>query len=279
VLHFAYDGSINGDWVARYALQIASRLADAGLHVWHVEDDEIPKTDLNDRIGRIRAECASRDIPFRLSLQAKGKSVASTLLAVVPQSPDHYLVCGTRVRQRGRGFLSGTVSERLLRDGRCQVLAIRVMQPGLLGRPRNFLLPVSGRPEGIRMGLPFLRLLVPDTAEIDVLLVHRLKRSRFLQITHAEAARLIAHDQEYILRIEKALSQELGIPLNRLDQRVVLSDDIPKEIVIQANKAKSQLIYMGASERSLRERSLYGNPIEQVLRSASCDVAIYGSPP
>lgn len=129
------------------------------------------------------------------------------------------------------------------------------------------------------MGLPFLRLLVPGAAEVEVLLVHRLKRSRFLQITHAEARRMIAHDQEYVLRIEKVLSQELNIPLGRLDQRVVLSDDIPKEIVIQANKARSQLIYMGASERSLRERSLYGNPIEQVLRNAPCDVAIYGSPP
>lgn len=279
MLHFAYDGSINGDWVARYALQMASRLADPGLHIWHVEDDETSNAELEERIGRLQAECESRKIAFRLSIEARRKSVATTLLSLVPQDRDQHLVCGTRVRQRGRGLLSGTVSERLLRDGRCQVLAVRVMQPGLLGRPHNFLVPVSGRPEGIRMGLPFLRLLVPDAAEIDVLMVHRLKRSRFLQITHAEAGRLIGRDQEYLLRVEKVLSQELGIPLDRLDQRVILSDDIPKEIVIQANKARSQLIYMGASERSLRERSLYGNPIEQVLRNASCDVAIYGSPP
>jgi nucleotide-binding universal stress UspA family protein len=279
MLHFAYDGSINGDWVARYAMQMAGRLADPGLHLWYVEEDEVSRTDLGSRLARIEAECESRSLPLKLSIEAKRKSVAATLLAVVPQSSEHHLVCGTRVRQRGRGFLSGTVSEHLLRDGRCQVLAVRVMQPGLLGRPRNFLVPVSGRPEGIRMGLPFLHLIVPDTAEIEVLLVHRLKRSRFLQITHAEAGRLIARDQEYVLRIEKVLTEELGVPLGRLDQRVVLSDDIPKEIVIQANKARSQLIYMGASERSLRERSLYGNPIEQVLRNAPCDVAIYGSPP
>jgi nucleotide-binding universal stress UspA family protein len=30
--------------------------------------------------------------------------------------------------------------------------------------------------------------------------------------------------------------------------------------------------------RSLRKRSVYGNPIEQVLRNAPCDVAIYGDP-
>jgi nucleotide-binding universal stress UspA family protein len=279
VLHFAYDGSINGDWVARYAMRMASRLPEPGIHVWHVEDPEVSRAHLESRAAQIEAECKSRSIPFRLSIEARRKSVASTLLSVVPQSREHYLVCGTRVRQRGRGFLSDTVSEQLLRDGRCQVLAVRVVQPGLLGRPRNFLVPVSGRPEGIRMGLPFLRLLVPDAAEIEILLVHKLRQSHFVRITHAEASRLIANDQRYVLRIEKALSHELNIPLGRLDQRVVLSDDIPKEIIIQANKAKSQLIYMGASERSLRERSLYGNPIEQVLRNAPCDVAIYGSPP
>ncbi|MFZ1865619.1 MAG: universal stress protein [Polyangiales bacterium] len=278
MLHFAYDGSINGDWVARYAMQMAIRLPEPGLQIWHIEDHEISRPDLESRLSRIEAECESLSLPFRFSIESKRKSVAATLLALVPSNPQHHLVCGTRVRQRARGFLSGTVSEELLRDGRCQVLAVRVMQPGLLGRPRNFLVPVSGRPEGIRMGLPFLRLLVPGAAEVEILLVHRLKRSRFLQITHAEARRLIARDQEYVLRIEKVLSQELGVPLGRLDQRVVLSDDIPKEIVIQANKARSQLLYMGASERSLRERSLYGNPIEQVLRNAPCDVAIYGSP-
>jgi nucleotide-binding universal stress UspA family protein len=32
---------------------------------------------------------------------------------------------------------------------------------------------------------------------------------------------------------------------------------------------------MGASERTLTERFLFGSPIEQVLRDATCDVAIY----
>jgi nucleotide-binding universal stress UspA family protein len=152
------------------------------------------------------------------------------------------------------------------------------MQPGLLGRPRNFLVPVSGRPEGIRPGLPFLRLLMPGADEVEILLVHRLSSARFRQITHAEAEHLIQQDREYVLGIERSLSSELGVPLGKLDQRVVLSDDVPKEIVIHANKVKSQLIFMGASERTLRERSLYGSPIEQVLRSAPCDVAIYGTP-
>jgi len=206
------------------------------------------------------------------------KSVAATLLGLVPNDPEHYLVCGTRVRQKGRGFLTDTVSEKLLREGRCQVLSVRVMQPGLLGGPRRFLAPVSGRPEGIRVGLPYLRLLAPDASEVEVLLVRALSRRRFERLSHAEAARLIQRGQHYVAGIEQTLASELGLPSDRLDATVVLSDDVPKEIVIQAGKAKSQLIYMGASAASLRHRSVYGSPIEQVLRNAPCDVAIYGTP-
>lgn len=60
-----------------------------------------------------------------------------------------------------------------------------------------------------------------------------------------------------------------------MDAQAVLSDDISREILIAANKTKSRLIYMGASERKLAQRILYGNPIERVLRDATCDVAIY----
>lgn len=60
-----------------------------------------------------------------------------------------------------------------------------------------------------------------------------------------------------------------------MDAHVVVSDDVSKEIVIAANKTRSKLIYMGASKRSLMERFYYGNPMEQVLRDATCDVAIY----
>jgi nucleotide-binding universal stress UspA family protein len=278
MLYLAYDASIHGDWVARYAMRAATRLPEPRLHVLHVEDRQVSKAALESRLARIEAECQRLSLPLEVTVKPERKGVAAALLAIVPPSPAHYLVCGTRVRQKRRGFLAGTVSERLLREGRCQVLSVRVVQPGLLGGPHNFLVPVSGRPEGIQVGLPFLRLLVPEASEVEVLLVRQMKHREFLHISHEEAARLIQRGQDYVLGIEQSLSTELGPTLGRLDASVVVSDDLPKEIVIQAGKAKSQLIYMGASAGSLRQRSVYGNPIEQVLRSAPCDIAIYGTP-
>ena len=278
MLHFAYDGSIHGDWVARYAMRMATRLSEPRMRVLHVHDRQVPDSVLETGLARIESECASLSVACEIAVHPARGAVAATLLGLVPQRRDHYLVCGTRARHKGRGFLTGTVSQQLLREGRCQVLSLRVIQPGLLGGPRSFLVPVSGRPEGIQVGLPFLRLMVPESAQLEVLLVHRMSRQRFRSIGHAEAAVLIERGQAYVLGIERALSTELNLPLGRLDAAVVLSDDLPKEIVIQANKAKSQIIYMGASAISLRQRSVYGSPIEQVLRNAPCDIAIYGTP-
>ena len=89
------------------------------------------------------------------------------------------------------------------------------------------------------------------------------------------AERLRSPGQAYCERVEQEIVEQLGLGSKVMDAQVVVSDEIPREILIAANKTKSRLIYMGASERSLPQRFLYGSPIEQVLRDATCDVAIY----
>jgi len=279
MLYFAYDGSIHGDWVGRYAMQMAKRLPEPMLHVLHVEDRELSASALRQRLSKIELACKQLTLPLEVTVVPEGRSVAATLLSLVREGREHLLVCGTRVRQRGRGLLADTVSEQLLRVAPCQVLSIRVMQPGLLGTPRNFLVPVSGRPEGIRTGLPPLRLLTTQASKLEVLLVRQVSHRRFRHLSHERATSLVQEGERYVSAIEEALAGELHIPIGKVDRTVVLSDDIPKEIVIHAAKHKSQLIYMGASATSLRRRSVYGSPIEQVLRSAPCDVAIYGDVP
>jgi nucleotide-binding universal stress UspA family protein len=75
--------------------------------------------------------------------------------------------------------------------------------------------------------------------------------------------------------VEKEISDQLGLGAKVVDAQVAVSDDVSSEIVLAANKTKSRLIYLGASERNLSERYFYGNPVERVLRDATCDVAIY----
>ena len=274
-VYFAYDGSLHGDWVSHYAVRMAAASAEKKLHLVHVRDDRTSDSERDAKLGRIRAECRRLGVETELHLPPPAQSALAAIRASVPPGPDSYLVCGTRSREHKRGLLSGTVAERLLRARHCHVLAIRVVQPGLLGLPRQLLLPVSGHPRGFRSGLPMLRLLAPDVSHLQILYVARVGRWRFRLLSRESAEQLRRPGQAYCDRIEQEIRAQLGPAPPVVDAHVVVSDDVPKEIVIAANKAQSRLIYLGASERNLSERFFFGNPVEQVLRDATCDVAIY----
>jgi nucleotide-binding universal stress UspA family protein len=275
MLFFAYDGSINGDWVSHYAIRLAAHRDDRILKLVHVDDGTISRDDLEAKLGRIEQVCARAGVSLETHREPRQDDVLGALETLVPQGRESYLVCGTRVRSGKRGILSGTISEQLLRAVRFNVLAVRVVQPGLLGMPRSLLLPVSGHPRGFQSGLPFLRLFAADVAHLHILLVQRVGRFRFRRLSYDRAERLRETGRAYCQRIERELAEQLGLGDALMDAAAVVSDDVPKEIVIYANQTKSQLIYVGASERNLTQRFLYGNPVEQLLREAPCDVAIY----
>ncbi len=275
MLYFAYDGSINGDWVSHYAIQLAAAHPQGKLQLLHVCGGKPSLPQVQEKLLRMRAECERLGVELLSKMLPRQGQVLHAILTSIPAGSDSYLVCGTRVRERRRGLLSGTISEKLLRSEHCNVLAVRVVQPGLLGLPRSLLLPVSGHPRGFRSGLPFLRLFGPQVTHLQILLVARVSHWRYRWLTHEVIERLRAPGQLYCTRAEEEISEQLGLGAKVVDGQVVVSDDVPKEIVIAANKTKSRLIYMGASEQNLTERFFYGNPIEQVLRNATCDVAIY----
>ena len=273
----AYDGSLNGDWVAHYAVRFAATTPERRLRLLHVYDGRAA-ADLPQRIARIADECALLGVGLEPELHAAaGAAVAERLLALVPRGPGTMLVAGTRSRPRNLAFLAGTVSARLLAADRCSVVAIRVVHPGVLGQPGRVLLPVAGHPRGARDALPLLRLLGPDLRQLHLLLVRELSRPRFRLLRPATARRLLDEGQDFVDRVEDEVRAALAPHASVLDASVVVSDDAPKEILVFAGKLRSRLICLGASERSLPRRLAYGDPIEQVLRDAPCDVAVYRS--
>lgn len=277
MLVYAYDGSLNGDWVAHYAVRFAATTPERRLRLLHVHDGH-PADDLSQRIARIADECALAGVELEPELHpAAGRTVADRLLALVPPGAGTMLVAGTRTRARNLAFLAGTVSARLLAADHCSVVAIRVVQPGVLGQPGRVLLPVAGHPRGARHALPLLRHLAPDLRQLHLLLVHELSRLRFRVLRPERARRLHDEGQAYVARVESEVRAALAPHELGLDASVVISDDAPKEILIFAAKLRSRLVCLGASERSLPQLWAFGNPIEQVLREAPCDVAVYRS--
>jgi nucleotide-binding universal stress UspA family protein len=275
MFYFAYDGSINGDWVSHYAVQLATAHKDRKLNLIYVRDGQTSETELTAKLKRLHLECERVSIKLVPHILAPAGTVLKALIGAIPKGSENYLLCGTRVRERKQGFLSGTISEQLLRSRHCSVLAMRVVEPGLLGLPRRLLLPVAGHPQGFRSGLPFLRLFLPQVSHLHILLVVRVGHWRFLRLSHEATELLRLPGIVYCDRIEQEISEQLDLGSKVIASHVVVSQDVPQQIVIAANKTKSRLIFMGASERSLTERFFSGTPIEQVLRDATCDVAIY----
>lgn len=276
MIQLAYDGSLNGDWVSRHALRIAMHEELRRLRVVHVLDGSLEPAELEMRLDRIEREAEALGVSVERAVLPRGRSVWATLEASLPRSSGDLTLCGTRVRPR-RGFLAGTISERLLRGGGRQVAAIRVVQPGLLGDPRSFLVPVSERLRSLAAPWPFLHRFLAGAERVVLLAV---PRPRGLAPPYAAEARERRLRREGWRQLDD-LMQELraGMPEERfhLDGRVALSSDWPREILVHANQLHARMIVMGASTRTLLHRA-WSDPLERILRGAPCDVAICRGP-
>jgi len=276
MIYLAYDGSVNGDWISRYAICMAAQDTPRALTVLCVEDGKLP-ADMDAKLQRLARESdmAGVTIDIRLLSQADTDDVAGSLSATVTPGTDNFLVCGARVRSRDRGFLSGTVSERLLRWRGCNVVALRVVQPGLLGTPHNLLMPVGGSSTGLADSLPFLRLMATSIQRLDLVHVVEVSSFRFHRLSTDRARQLRRDGVRLLHEAETQICAGLDPKPPHIDVSAVVSDDWAKEVIISASRLKSHLIVLEAPKQDLRARYVFGNRLEEILRNAPCDVAVY----
>ena len=274
-IHLAYDGSINADWVSRYALHLAANGSEKKIHLVHILDGVHTEKAITAKIRAVEEECVAEGVELVKALHPLRKNVYTSLLEAIPPGSENLCICGARVNSRGRGFLAGTISELLLRRKKFNVMAIRVVKPGLLGVPRELLFPLSGHPRGLSAMMGFYQLMAPSVDKIHLLRVMHVSSLWFQYMTEAGAVRLRREGGAYLKKILDEFRSEGGGAAVQIDGRVTLSDDWVKEILIQASQLHAQMIIMGASDRNLPSRFFYGNKIEQILRETPCDVGIY----
>ncbi len=271
----AHDGSINADWVARYAVQMAVALPSQRLLLLHILDGSLTRNRIEAKFASIAAECQQHGATCQsLILEPKG-DVFTSLLHAIPSGKQSYCLCGTRVNPKGRGFLVGTIAERLLRCARFNVMAIRVVSPGLLGCPRTLLFPLAGHPRGFEAARPFLQMLAASVKRLYLLRVMMVNPLHFRYISDVATKKRIATGYDYLNRIVSEIRQKTAGVSWHLDCHVVLSDDWAKEIVVQAGKINAAMILLGATERNLPSRFFYSSRTEQILRTTPCDVGTY----
>ncbi len=278
MIYLAYDGSLNGDWVARYAIRFAAHSAERTLSAVHVDEGRLAAEALDGKLEHLGRECRARGVEFLPEVVPLRRTVFRTLLEQVPAGEESFLVCGTRVRSRQQAYLSGTVAEKLLHFNPFHVLAIRVVQPGLLGCPRDFLLPLAGHPRLFRAAWPFFRLFLPDVEQVYLLRGMAVSHLRLRYLSPARLAALREGGARYLAEVEEEIRRGRGGAEFHLDSRIVVCDDWAHEILVHASRLRTRMVLLGASERALLHRLLRGNSLERVLRGAPCDVGIYRSP-
>jgi nucleotide-binding universal stress UspA family protein len=271
----AYDGSVNGHWVARYAIHIASATPARRLRVVHVQGREISSDLLDRKLEHITADSERAGVDIAVHQVREKGDVATAILEAVPAGEDALLLCGTRARARPGRLLAGTVSERLLRSGHCHVLALRVLVPGLLGAPRRLLLPVAGNPGEARSVAPFLRLLIRGAEEFRLLRVMIARRGTAELSSASRRAGLRDHGQAAVTHFENELRAVLPLEDVRVDAHVRIADDWTTPAIILAGQHKSELVLVGGTARELSRGRLRRATLERLLDDAPCDVAVY----
>lgn len=274
----AYDGSLGGDWVARYAIRLAVHAPEPVLTLLHVEDEGLVEEKMPTKIEHLQREAQAQGVELVPQLLPRRGGIAATLLRAIPEGDEHLVVSGMRLRSRHHSYLAGTITEQLLRITRTPVLALRVLQPGLLGAPRRALLPLSSRGREVSRLLPLLHLLLPDLDQLFLLQgneltpfgLHHLTAERFRALQRRGVAELAEADA--------TLRRLRGAHPLRLDGTFVLSDDWPGEIMIHASRLKSRLILLSAATFPLTRRTIGRRSLDRILRGSSGDVALFYVP-
>ncbi len=269
----AHDGSLNGDWIAHYALHLAAGSVDRRLTVLHVEDANISGAPLQQRLERVEGLGERIGIKVETEILPMHGGVFGGLDEFLPKGRDTLLVSGARVSGGRRGLLSGTISERLLRFGRYNVLAVHVLQPGLLGDPKRIVLALGDNAHAAAAA-PFLKPLAERIQLLDILYIETVSRLRFTRLNDAEAARLRHAAQTVVSQAERELLAATGLTPERIETHARVSDDWAKQTAIEAGRYRAGLTM--AEMPPLKATGLsFGHPIEELMRIAPSDVAVY----
>lgn len=274
----AHDGSVYSDWVAHYALHMAAKEDDRKLLILNVLDGKVNAGLVEAKLTQLADDCRAHDIEPSYELLPLGASVHRTLRQAIPHDPTALLVCGTRIKANRRNFLTGTIAEKLLRMHLCPVLALRVVQPGLLGSPHDLLLPLAGHATGFGRVWPVFRRLAPALRQVHLFRALPVNPLLMSHLTTAREQALRRIGAAHLEDVYQEMLAQLGEQVIMTDRRVMVTSDWPHEVLVQASRLKVQMILLGVSERSLAHRVFHGNGIEQVLRATPCDVGIYRGP-
>jgi len=265
----AVNEHLNSEVSARYALRLAKAagarvyfcsIAEQGLSgkAFHAAEDAIRRLSLQARELEVGADCViETGDPF----EQIRKIVAAENIDLVFASTRH-----EDIRKR---FYAQTMARQFSLHLPCSVALVRVVHMGRV-HPKTILAPLKARLDHIAERAYFTALMAGAFGS-RIHVFHSVKPlTRFfhgeIHLTPLEwEARLPADIAQYVEQ------------LNRYDishEKKLIPGTADLTITIEAAAKRHDLIIMGASERSLLNSIIRGNPVERVLRETICDLII-----
>lgn len=272
-VHLADDGSEHASWMLRYALRIACHLEPRTVQVLHVREAGDGRPEQRQDRHRLLADRCGVTLSHHELPPAP--DVAAALADHVEPGPHDVVLVGLRAHTHGRGLALGTVGHALLARHDHAVLAMRIVEPGNMGLPRVLAAGISESPGLVGRLSPALQLFVPDLSELWLLHVAEV-RQRFLGVLSYPKLHALEQAGDMALgAATQALERELGALPPRVEWHTSVSDRWPRQLVMDAHRARAHLLLLGASDHFLPRRFTLSNPLESVLHNAACDVAVF----
>ena len=265
----AINEHLNSEVTGRCALHL-SKSCRAKFYTCFITEKGVPEesiTRAQEAMMRLLVEAEKLEVRVE-SLTRTGEAVQE-IDALVRHEGIDIVFAATRREDLERRFYTGTVARRLSLKLPCSVALMRVVYSGRV-HPRKILVPLKATIDHIAERARFAGFLAKAFGS-KIFVFHTPKPvEKFL---HGE---LHLTPPEW----EKKISPDIARFLNYLQRQDIehegrlLPGRTARNITLEAFAKRHDLIIMGASERSLWASLLQGNPVEEVLREAPCDLII-----
>ncbi|MCK9419627.1 MAG: universal stress protein [Nitrospirae bacterium] len=265
----AVNEHLNSEVSARYALHLAKQ-AKARITFCSIASNGLSGKTFQaaeDAVKRLAR--AAQELGVHSDCVLETGDPYEQIRKVVAAEKIDLVFAATRHEDVRKRFYARTTARRLSLHLPCSVALVRVVHLGRV-HPKTILVPLKAR-MGHIAERAFFTALMAGAFESRIHLFHTTKpMTRFF---HGEI-HLTPAEWEARLPADIALFVE---QLDRNDishEKKLLPGIAARTITIEAAAKRHDLIIMGASERSLLDSLIRGNPVERVLRETTCDLII-----
>ncbi len=267
----AIDGTFHSNLAARYSYQFV-RAFNSKLFVVTVISkgmSEREEQSASSSIVKITDEASAAGLDVE-GVILRG-DVIEAINRFVREHKIDIVFTSTRRPHNSRRFFVKSVTSGLMSGLSCSVIAIKISHPGRSLRSRRVLVPVIGDGYMDKERADIVEALADGVkSSITVFHVNELSSSMKKSLDEAKQGLLLEASEIKISSFVKELRTR-GI---NASVKIVSGSKVRDEIISEASHHKYDLIILGTTKRNIVKKAVSGNPVEEILRDAPCDVML-----